>query len=117
MAIPGEHGRGSWASKRIVRPGRLLCGVTYCWQPMGIRAVLSEDNGRTWDADHAIVLRDDSNGVCTLWPNYQTLNGGVDVGYPCTVQFEDGTLFTCYWITVEDGITHVAATKWRIDEV
>ena len=34
-----------------------------------------------------------------------------------TVQFEDGSLFTCYWITMEDGITHVAATKWRIDEI
>ena len=97
--------------------GRLLCCVTYRWQPMGIRAVLSEDNGRTWDVDNTIILRDDSNGVCTLWPDYRTRSGGSDVGYPCTVQFEDGTLFTCYWITHKDGITHAAATKWRIEEL
>ena len=78
---------------------------------------MSEDNGKTWDVGNTIVLRDDAGGVSTLWPNYQTRTAGSDVGYPNTVQFEDGTLFTCYWITMDDGITHVAATKWHMDEV
>ena len=99
-----------------LQDGRLLCGVTYRWEPMGIRAVLSEDNGKTWDVEHTIILRDDAGTASTLWPDHQTRAGGSDVGYPNTIQFGDGTLFTCYWITLEDGITHVAATKWRIDE-
>jgi hypothetical protein len=96
-----------------LQDGRLLCGVTYRWAPMGIRAVLSEDDGKTWD--RTIILRDDAGTASTLWPDYQTRSGGSDVGYPITVQFADGSLFTCYWITMADGITHAAATRWRID--
>ena len=99
-----------------LQDGRLLCCVTYRWEPMGIRAVLSEDNGKSWDVANTIVLRDDAGSSSTLWPNHETRLGGSDVGYPNTVQFDDGTLFTCYWITLQDGVTHVAATKWRLDE-
>jgi hypothetical protein len=40
--------------------------------------------------------------------------GGSDLGYPITVQFTDGSLFTCYWFTGADGITHAASTRWRV---
>ena len=79
--------------------------------------VLSEDDGKVWDVDNTIVLRDDAGATSTLWPDDQTHGGGADVGYPITVQFADGSLFTCYWITLEDGITHIGATRWCIDEV
>jgi hypothetical protein len=49
-----------------LQDGRLLCCVTYRWEPMGIRAVLSEDNGKTWDVDHTIVLHDDASTPSTL---------------------------------------------------
>ena len=100
-----------------LQDGRLLCGVTYRWEPMGIRMVLSEDDGKVWDVDNTIVLRDDAGATSTLWPDDHTHGGGADVGYPITVQFADGSLFTCYWITMEDGITHIGATRWRLDEV
>ncbi len=100
-----------------LQDGRLLCGVTYRWEPMGIRMVLSEDNGKSWDIENTIILRDDAGAASTLWPDHHTRAGGSDVGYPITVQFKDGSLFTCYWITMADGITHAAYTRWRIDEV
>ena len=100
-----------------LQDGRLLCCVTYRWEPMGIRLVLSEDDGRTWDVENTIIMRDDAGFASPMWPNYPNHSGGSDVGYPITVQFDDGSLFTCYWITLEDGITHAAFTKWRIDEI
>lgn len=107
-----------------LQDGRILCAVTYRWAPMGIRAVLSSDNGRTWDTEHTIILRDDAGTSSTLWARRATVSGvegdaasgAADVGYPITVQFADGTLFTSYWITTSDGITHAAGTKWRVDQ-
>ncbi len=101
-----------------LQDGRLLCGVTYRWEPMGIRAVLSNDEGRTWDTANTIVLRDDGGAVSTLWHNavgHEPGRGGSDLGYPITVQFPDGSLFTCYWFTGPDGITHAAYTRWRVE--
>jgi hypothetical protein len=100
-----------------LQDGRLLCGVTYRWQPMGIRLALSEDNGKSWDTENTIIMRDDAGTASPMWPDYPNHSGGSDVGYPITVQFDDGSLFTCYWITLEDGICHAAYTKWRLDEI
>ncbi len=100
-----------------LQDGRILCGVTYRWEPMGIRLVLSEDNGKTWDTDNTIVMRDDAGTASPMWPDYPNHSGGSDVGYPITVQFDDGSLFTCYWITLEDGICHAAYTKWRLEDI
>ena len=84
---------------------------------MGIRLVLSEDNGKSWDVDNTIIMRDDAGFASPMWPDYPDHSAGSDVGYPVTVQFDDGSLFTCYWITLADGITHAAYTNWRIDEL
>jgi hypothetical protein len=84
---------------------------------MGIHAVLSKDDGRTWDTEKTIVLRDDGGSVSTLWPQlvgHEPRRGGSDIGYPITVQFPDGSLFTSYWFTAPDGITHAAYTRWRV---
>ncbi|MSS73673.1 MAG: exo-alpha-sialidase [Candidatus Latescibacteria bacterium] len=70
--------------------GELLC--TYGWRcrrndglddPGGIRVAISRDEGRTWPAQDARILRDDF------------LNW--DTGYPVTLVRRDGRLFTAYW--------------------
>jgi len=82
--------------------GRLVCSYGYRRPPYGVRACVSRDGGRTWDMDHEIVLRDDG--------------GSRDVGYPSTAQLADGTLVTVYYIHGADGIRHIAATRWRLEE-
>ena len=67
--------------------------------PFGIRAVLSEDDGRTWQTDCVQVLRTDGD-------NY-------DLGYPRSVQLKDGTIVTIYYYVTADYITHIACTRWR----
>ena len=85
----------------VLRDGRVLCTYGYRRAPMGIRACLSRDGGRTWDIEHGFVLRTDGK------------RSGSDLGYPLTTELEDGTLVTVYYFTCSDGITHIAATRWR----
>jgi hypothetical protein len=37
------------------------------------------------------------------------------LGYPKSVELADGSLFTAYYITLGDGVTHIAATRWSPD--
>jgi hypothetical protein len=79
---------------------------------MGVRAVLSENEGRSWDIDNVRILRDDGGT-----PNefHKQASGGSDVGYPISTQLSDGSILTVYYITLEDGVTHAAATRWSLD--
>jgi sialidase-1 len=85
----------------LLADGRLLCSYGYRREPFGIRACISRDGGQHWDMANEIVLRDDG--------------ASRDIGYPCTAQLADGTLVTVYYIHIEDGVRHIAATRWRLE--
>ncbi|APW60693.1 sialidase family protein [Paludisphaera borealis] len=66
--------------------------------PFGIRARLSNDQGKTWGP--AIVLRDDG--------------GGNDVGYPRAVVRKDGAVVVVYYFHDRpDSDRYLAATIWK----
>ena len=92
-----------------LRDGRVLLTHGYRAAPMGIRAVLSGDRGRSWDVDETVVLRDDGGYVGELPPRGRPES---DVGYPHSTQLSDGSVLTVYYITLEDGVTHIASTRW-----
>lgn len=92
---------GHPASVISLKNGHMLCTYGYREDPMGIRAVFSYDNGETWDTDNIRILRDDGAG------------GRGDLGYPISVQREDGKIFTIYYMTTEEGVTHIAGTIWE----
>ena len=79
--------------------GRIVC--TYANR--GTRhemAVVSEDQGRTWDVANGVFL---SRGP------------KIDMGYPSTVQNDDGTLLTVYYQPeTADEAPCLMATKWRL---
>ena len=78
--------------------GRLCLVYGYRDKPHGIRAVLSEDDGRTWC--DPVRLRDDG--------------GTPDLGYPRTVVLADGTVVSAYYFA--DGFAgerYIAATRWK----
>ncbi len=93
----------------MLEDGRVLLSHGYRADPMGIRAVLSSDGGRTWDNDSAVVLRDDGGYVGERPPQG---SAGSDVGYPHSTQLSDGSVLTVYYITPEDRITQIASTRW-----
>lgn len=68
----------------VLKDGRLLATYGYRFQPMGIRACISRDGGKTWDIDHEIVLRNDG------------VSG--DLGYPVSIELENGEVFSVYYM-------------------
>jgi sialidase-1 len=82
---------------------RLLCVYGYRRSPMGVRACVSADGGRTWDVKNEIILRDDGRG------------GGSDIGYPRVVALPDGKLLTAYYIATDGTNRNVHAAWTRFD--
>jgi hypothetical protein len=80
-----------------LRDGRLVLTYGYRSAPYGIRARVSRDQGRSWGPE--IILRDDA--------------GTWDLGYPRTVQRQDGRIVTVYYFNDEkDRERYIAATVW-----
>lgn len=83
-----------------LRDGTLLCTYGFRDEPIGIRAALSRDHGRTWLEEDVVSLRADGSGR----PG--------DNGYPISAELPDGSLVSVYYFT-RDGITGVEATRWQ----
>jgi hypothetical protein len=110
-----NDGGGTWEVRKTLikghppsglvalRDGRLVLTYGYRHPPYGIRAALSTDEGRTWNSDNIIVLRDDG--------------ASSDLGYPISMQLEDGAILTVYYFTDDRNLTHIASTRWRAPTV
>ena len=96
-AATGKRNGNPPAMVRL-KDGRLVLTYGYRSEPIGIRAKISRDGGRTWGQE--IHLRDDGR----TW----------DLGYPRTVTLPDDTIVTMYYFTTEQRKEeHIAATIWR----
>lgn len=98
-----------------LKNNRILCSYGYRGNGgMGIRAVISDDEGQSWS--QPIVLRNDGGYSSSLrktslfkkqaWP-------GNDTGYPVSCQLKSGEILTVYYITTQDRITGIEATRWQ----
>ena len=98
LSRPAPRTGGNPPSLVRLRDGRIVLTYGYRLKPHGIRAVVSEDEGRTWGPQ--IVLRDDG--------------GSPDLGYTRTVQRTDGKLVTVYYYNVDaDSERFIGATIWE----
>ena len=71
---------------------------------LGLRAILSQDQGRSWDFRRdRMVISDDNHGA----------SGG---GFGNTVQLSDGTLVSVYSYRGRDGRTYVESVRWRLPQ-
>lgn len=94
---PRIENAGNPASLTRLSDGRIA--MVYGWRnpPYGIRARLSSDHGQTWGAEW--ILRDDG----ASW----------DLGYPRTVERDDGHLVTVYYFNDEQQKErYISATIW-----
>jgi hypothetical protein len=97
-----------------MRDGRLVMVYGYRLPPFGIRAVVSEDEGLTWDPE--IVVRDDG--------------GSWDLGYPNAWEAEPGKLGVIYYFNSKDdpvqvkpgnslagpgGVRHIVRSFFSVD--
>lgn len=93
-----DTGRGNPGALLLLADGRLCLSYGHRATPYGIRAVLSSDQGLTWD--RPIVLREDASE----W----------DIGYPRAVQRPDGAIITVYYFTDKASPErYIAATIWK----
>ena len=92
-----------------LKDGRLLMTYGYRRPPWGIRACLSNDLGKTWDIDGEIILRMDGGT-----PEGQERKvGDADLGYPVSVELDDGRVFTVYYHNTAGTNCFIAGTFWR----
>lgn len=80
--------------------GLLLATYGYRKTPFGVRCCISRDNGRTWDIDQEIIIRNDA-------PNW-------DCGYPFTIELINGSLLTVYYLADSNGNRYIAGTIWQL---
>ena len=88
------------ASLTELPDGRILCVYGYRFQPFGIRAVLSHDQGQTWDVENAWIVRGDLPSA--------------DLGYPSSVLMEDGRIFTIYYAQDHQAVTSIQSTTYSL---
>lgn len=93
---------------RVLRlqDGRLLLNYTQraIYYPIGLRALISDDDGETWDFDHDLLIIDGK----TPWG---MASGG---GFGNTVQLADSTLVSAYTYRGADGRTHLEVVRWAV---
>ena len=78
--------------------GTLISVYGYREYPYGIRVMFSTDNGKTWDTDHILY----ENTVSS------------DLGYPATVELDDGSLLTVFYAHPEENTPAVIMQqKWK----
>ena len=80
--------------------GRRFVQTTTC----GEYACISDDNGKTWDMEHEIVLN-----PCAF---------SSDLGYPSSCVLSDGSILTIYYQRPDESVPkpQLMATKWRVTD-
>lgn len=82
-----------------LKDGRLLMSYGYRRAPYGNQARISRDNGQTW-SDPLTISADGNSG---------------DLGYPSTVECQDGTLVTVWYELLKDSPNaQLRQARWRL---
>ena len=81
--------------------GALVCSYGRREFPCGERAIVSYDYGRTWEDEYILHNPKDEYGK--------------DLGYPSTVEMDDGSLYTVYYQKYEDDLKcSMLYTRWNL---
>lgn len=83
-----------------LKNGWVLASYGYRRPPFGERACISRDEGRTWNLADEVML---------------SAGPSADLGYPSSVQLDDGSILTVYYQTEKPGEpTRFMSTHWRL---
>ncbi len=96
------HAIGVWglpSHLTRLKDGRLLMTYGYRRKPFGVQARLSSDHGQTW-GEPLVLAADGISG---------------DLGYPSTVQCDDGTLVTCWYeVLAGSPLAQLRQARWKL---
>lgn len=96
VRLLGDRG-GAPAHLMQLADGTILSVYGYREAPFGIRYMVSKDGGEHWQTD--LVLTDDGESA--------------DLGYPCSVPLNDGTILTVYYEN-RSGAAVIRSVNWQI---
>lgn len=98
-SVPRAIGVWGYPSHLLrLRDGRLLMTYGHRRKPLGVQARVSADHGRRW-SDPLIVSADGTSS---------------DLGYPSTVELDDGTLVTVWYEAMKDSPRAVLRqARWK----
>ncbi len=83
-----------------LKNGWVLVVYGHRQQPFGQKACISRDEGKTWDTANQVFL---------------SAGPGSDLGYPSSVELNDGSIFTVYYQPEKKGEpTSIMSTHWRL---
>jgi len=112
LQCESEDGGLSWSTPRSIgvwglpshllrlKDGRLLMSYGYRRKPFGNQVRFSDDEGATWS--EPIVLSDDGFNV--------------DLGYPSTVELDDGSFLTVWYERFEESpMAQLRQKVWRLE--
>lgn len=80
--------------------GCLISAFGYRADPFGIKVMFSHDNGESWSESEYI---------------YVNPLGHYDLGYPSTVELEDGSLFTVFYAHHRSSPAVIIGQKWSFE--
>ena len=83
-----------------LKNGNLLCTYGYRKEPYSIKAIISNDNGLSWNKNDIITIRDNAN----FW----------DIGYPVSVELPDGNILTVYYWIDKNSVRYITSNIWKI---
>jgi hypothetical protein len=104
-----------------LRDGRLLCVWGNRHDP-SIRAMVSEDRGKSWSDGRGAVLQQDDHQAdagqaVTVHAYNDTVTDGMntDIGEPCSAQLPDGRIITVYyWARRGEPLRYIEAAIYRV---
>ena len=83
-----------------MKNGTLLCSCGHRSKPYGIQLLMSKDGAKTWET--GIILDDEA-------PSH-------DLGYPATVELNDGNFLTVYYEKRDDQSV-IIQKIWSYEEI
>jgi len=84
-----------------LKNGNILCSYGERSAPFGVRIMISEDEGETWKYNTRIYDNNSASG---------------DLGYPSTVELENGELLTVFYARERtDGTAKIYQRRWRLE--
>lgn len=94
--------QGYPASLLKLKDNRLLAIYGRRRIPMGIRATVSDDDGKSWDIERELIIRNDG------------LGNPSDLGYPVMYELPNKSIVCVYYITTDNINTHIACSIFKI---
>ena len=94
----------------LLADGRMLCTYGHRRDPYGVRVCISDD-GLRWDPAEVITVREGGIAPPDSVPNLYW-----HIGYPTSIQLNDGTIFTVdhQWTQEEPYVQYVVGVLWEL---